>query len=38
MPFTMQPFTIKYQPKKTNEIIEQDTALKKLKNYYVNFK
>ncbi|MEK0337652.1 MAG: AAA family ATPase, partial [Nitrosopumilus sp.] len=34
----MQPFTIKYQPKKTNEIIGQDTAIKNLKNFVVNFK
>ena len=34
----MQPFTIKYQPKKTNEIIGQDTAIKKLKDFVVNFK
>ena len=34
----MQPFTLKYQPKKTNEIIGQDTAIKKLKEFVVNFK
>ena len=34
----MQPFTIKYQPKKTSEIIGQDIALKKLKDFIVNFK
>jgi len=34
----MQPFTIKYQPKKTNEIIGQDAAIKKLKDFVVNFK
>jgi len=34
----MQPFTIKYQPKKTNEIIGQDTAIRKLKDFVVNFK
>ena len=34
----MQPFTIKYQPKKTDEIIGQDTAIKKLKNFVVDFK
>ena len=34
----MQPFIIKYQPKKTNEIIGQDVAIKKLKNFVVNFK
>ena len=34
----MQPFTIKYQPKKTSEIIEQDTAIKKLKDFVINFK
>ncbi|MCH8329160.1 MAG: AAA family ATPase, partial [Nanoarchaeota archaeon] len=34
----MQPFTIKYQPKKTSEIIGQDTAIKNLKNFVVNFK
>jgi replication factor C large subunit len=34
----MQPFTIKYKPKKTSEIIGQDTAGRKLKNFVVNFK
>jgi replication factor C large subunit len=34
----MQPFTIKYCPKKTSEIIGQDKALKKLKDFVVNFK
>jgi len=34
----MQPFTIKYRPKKTDEIIGQDTAIKKLKNFVVDFK
>ncbi len=34
----MHPFTIKYQPRKTSDIIGQDTALKKLKNFVVNFK
>ena len=34
----MQPFTIKYQPKRTNEIIGQDNAIKKLKDFVVNFK
>tara|TARA_Y100000310_G_scaffold281722_1_gene302366 strand:+ start:2601 stop:3809 length:1209 start_codon:yes stop_codon:yes gene_type:complete len=34
----MQPFTIKYQPKKISEIIGQDIALKKLKDFVVNFK
>ena len=34
----MHPFTIKYQPKKTNEIIGQDNAIKKLKEFVVNFK
>ena len=34
----MQPFTIKYQPKKIGEIIGQDTAIKNLKNFVVNFK
>jgi len=38
MPFSMQPFTIKYQPKKTSEIIGQDIAIKKLKDFVVNFK
>jgi replication factor C large subunit len=38
MPISMQPFTIKYQPKKTNEIMGQDTAIKKLKNFVVDFK
>ena len=34
----MQPFTIKYKPKKTSEIIGQDAALKKLKEFVINFK
>ena len=34
----MQPFTIKYQPKKTDEIIGQDTAIRKLKDFVINFK
>jgi replication factor C large subunit len=34
----MQPFTIKYQPKQTSEIVGQDTAMKKLKEFVVNFK
>ena len=34
----MLPFTIKYQPKKISEIIGQDTAIKNLKNFVVNFK
>ena len=34
----MQPFTLKYQPKKTSEIIGQDVAIKKLKEFVVNFK
>lgn len=34
----MYPFTIKYQPKKTNEIVGQDDALRKLKGFVVNFK
>jgi replication factor C large subunit len=34
----MQPFTIKYQPKKTGEIIGQDEGIKKLKNFVVDFK
>ena len=34
----MQPFTIKYKPKKTSEIIGQDTAVRKLKDFVVNFK
>ena len=34
----MHPFTIKYQPKKTSEIIGQDAALKKLKDFVINFK
>ncbi len=34
----MHPFTIKYQPKKINEIIGQDNAIKKLKDFVVNFK
>ena len=34
----MQPFIIKYQPKKTSEIIGQDEAIKKLNNFVVNFK
>jgi len=38
IPFLMQPFTIKYQPKKTKEIIGQDTSIRKLKEFVVNFK
>ena len=38
LPFLMQPFTIKYQPKKTSDIMGQDIALKKLKNFVVDFK
>ena len=34
----MRPFTIKYQPRKTNEIIGQDTAIRKLKDFVINFK
>ncbi|MDP3766285.1 MAG: replication factor C large subunit, partial [Nanoarchaeota archaeon] len=34
----MHPFTIKYQPKKTSEIIGQDEALRKLRDFVVNFK
>lgn len=34
----MQPFTIKYKPKKIDEIIGQDVAIKKLKDFVVNFK
>ena len=34
----MHPFTLKYQPKKISEIIGQDDAIKKLKNFVVNFK
>ncbi|MAE42340.1 hypothetical protein CMO93_01100 [Candidatus Woesearchaeota archaeon] len=34
----MHPFTIKYQPKTTNEIIGQDLAIKKLKDFVINFK
>lgn len=34
----MQPFTIKYRPKITNEVIGQDTAIKHLKDFVVNFK
>ena len=34
----MQPFTIKYKPKKPSEIIGQDAAIKKLKDFVVNFK
>ena len=38
IPFLMLPFTIKYQPKKTNEIIGQDTSIRKLKEFVVNLK
>lgn len=34
----MHPFTIKYQPKKTSEVVGQDSAIKKLKDFVVNFK
>ncbi len=34
----MQPFTIKYKPKKTDEIIGQDAGIKKLKDFVVDFK
>ena len=34
----MHPFTIKYQPKKPSEIIGQDEALRKLRDFVVNFK
>ena len=34
----MQPFITKYRPRKINEIIGQDDALKKLKNFVVDFK
>ena len=34
----MQPFIIKYQPKKPNEIIGPDITIKKLKDFVVNFK
>ena len=34
----MHPFTIKYQPKKTDEIIGQDDSIKKLKDFVINFK
>jgi len=34
----MQPFTFKYRPKTTKEIIGQDEAIKKLKDFVVNFK
>ena len=34
----MHPFTILYQPKKTSEIIGQDLAIRKLKDFVVNFK
>ena len=34
----MQPFAIKYRPRKTSEIIGQDAAIKKLKDFVVNFK
>ena len=34
----MQPFTIKYRPKKIDDIIGQDKAIKKLKDFVVNFK
>jgi replication factor C large subunit len=38
MLFSMQPFTIKYQPKMTSGIIGQNTAIKKLKDFVINFK
>jgi len=34
----MQPFTIKYKPKKLNEIVDQDKAIKKLKDFVINYK
>ncbi|MBI2208655.1 replication factor C large subunit [Candidatus Woesearchaeota archaeon] len=34
----MQPFTFKYQPKTSMEIIGQNEAIKKLKGFVVNFK
>jgi replication factor C large subunit len=34
----MQPFTIKYQPKTTKEIVGQDTSIKKLKEFINDFK
>jgi len=34
----MLPFTTKYQPKTTKEILGQDTAIKKLKEFVINFK
>ena len=34
----MQPLTIKYQPKTSKEIIGQDLAVKKLKDFVINFK
>lgn len=34
----MHPFTIKYQPKNTEDIIGQDTAVKKLKSFVAGFK
>lgn len=34
----MHPYIIKYLPKKTSEIVGQDIALKKLKDFVINFK
>lgn len=34
----MNPFTFKYQPKTTKEIIGQNEAIKKLKDFVINFK
>jgi replication factor C large subunit len=34
----MYPFTLKYQPKTAKEIIDQDLAIKKLKDFVINFK
>ena len=34
----MEPFTFKYRPKTTKEIIGQNEAVKKLKDFVVNFK
>jgi len=37
-PHIMQPFTFKYRPKTAKEIIGQDKAVTKLKDFVVNFK
>ena len=34
----MHPFTLKYKPVKTNEIIGQEIAIKKLKKFISDYK